>query len=426
MAESTSASRNRVSVSKRRRRKKKGSGPFTEEVLDQLLAGRAPTDVLGPDGLLKELTKALVERAMSAELEDHLGYEHGDAPSNEQDNRRNGTSRKTLRTDQGPLTVTVPRDRDGTFEPQIVPKHQRHFDGFDDKILSMYARGMTVRDIRGHLEEIYGVDVSPDLISRVTDSVIDELKAWQSRPLDELYLVVFIDALVVKIRDSGVVRNKAVHVAIGIDTDGRKHVLGLWIARTEGAKFWSSVLNELRNRGVQDILVLCADGLTGLPKAVEASFPQTVFQTCIVHLIRSSTRYVSWKDRKEVCADLRSIYTAASHDDAEAALDAFEDKHGAKHPTVAKAWRSRWHEVTPFLAFAPEVRKAIYTTNTIEALNRQLRKATKTRGAFPTDQAALKLLFLASRNAEKTWKRPFPGWVRSRAQFAIQFEERMR
>lgn len=408
-----------------KRRKKRDPGPFPKEVLDALLAGAESTDLLGPEGLLKQLTKALVERAMETELDDHLGYERGEQPPEAQPNRRNGTSSKTLRTDHGPVTVAVPRDRDGSFDPKIVPKHQRHFDGFDDKILSMYARGMTVRDIREHLEEIYGVDVSPDLISRVTDAVIDELKAWQSRPLDELYLVVFIDAIVVKIRDSGVVQNKAVHVAIGIDFEGNKNVLGLWIAKTEGAKFWNSVLTELRNRGVSDILILCADGLTGLPRAVEAAFPKTVFQTCVVHLIRSSTRYVSWKERKKLCADLRLIYTAASEEDALAALEAFEAKWNELHPTVAKAWRARWTEVTPFLAFSPEIRRSIYTTNTIEALNRQLRKAIKTRGAFPTNQAALKLLFMAVRNAEKKWKRPFKGWIRARAQFAIHFEGRM-
>jgi transposase-like protein len=416
--------RNGKAVAKRRRRKK-DSGPFSAELLDQLLAGVESTELVGPDGLLKQLTKALVERAMDAELDDHLGYERGQEPPVAQENRRNGTSSKTLRTEHGPVTVSVPRDREGSFDPKIVPKHQRHFDGFDDKILSMYARGMSVRDIRGHLEEIYGVNVSPDLISRVTDGVLEELKLWQNRPLDELYLVVFVDAIVVKIRDSGVVQNKAVHVVVGIDTEGQKNVLGLWIAKTEGAKFWNSVLNELRNRGVQDILVLCADGLTGLPKAVEAAFPDTVFQTCIVHLIRSSTRYVSWSERKKLCAALRHVYTAASHEAAESALDAFEEQYGRRHPRVVKAWRERWNEVTPFLAFPPEIRKAIYTTNTIEALNRQLRKAIKTRGAFPTDQAALKLLFLAARNAQKTWKRPFPGWVRSRAQFSIQFESRM-
>jgi putative transposase len=413
-----------MSVGKRRR-KKKDSGPFRKEVLDALLADAKSTGLLGPEGLLKQLTKALVERAMHAELDDHLGYDRGGEPPEQQSNRRNGTGSKTLRTEHGPVTVEVPRDRDGSYSPQIVPKHQRQFNGFDDKILSMYARGMTVRDIRAHLEEIYGVKVSPDLISRVTDAVFDELREWQNRPLDQLYLVVYIDALVVKIRDSGVVQNKAVHLVVGIDVDGDKQVLGMWIAKTEGAKFWGSVLTELRNRGVEDILMLCADGLTGLPKAVSAAFPKTVFQTCIVHMIRSSTRYVSWKDRKKICADLRRVYNAASHDDAEAALTELEAKYSATYPMVARAWRQRWDEVTPFLAFSPEIRKAIYTTNTIEALNRQLRKATKTRGAFPTDDAALKLLYLAVRNAIKTWKRPFPGWVRSRAQFAIQFEGRM-
>jgi len=408
-----------------KRRKKKDSGPFRTELLEELLADAQTTDLLGPDGLLKQLTKALVERAMGAELDDHLGYEQGASPPQEHGNRRNGASRKTLRTDQGPVTIKVPRDREGSFDPKIVPKHQRQFDGFDDKIVSMYARGMSVRDIRAHLEEIYGVAVSPDLISRVTDAVVDELKAWQNRPLETVYMVVYIDAFIVKIRDSGVVQNKAVHLAVGIDADGHKNVLGMWIAKTEGAKFWGSVLTELKNRGVQDILMLCADGLTGLPRAVEAAYPKTVFQTCIVHLIRSSTRYVTWKDRKRLCADLRTIYTAASVDAADAALDEFDTKYAETYPTVARAWRARWEEVTPFLAFDPEIRRAIYTTNTIESLNRQLRKATKTRGAFPTDQAALKLLFLAIRNVVAKWKKPPHHWRRSIAQFAIQFEGRL-
>lgn len=414
---------NGESVGKRRR--KKDPGPFSKEVLDQLIGDAKSSDLVGPDGILKQLTKALVERAMHAELDGHLKYDRDEAPPPKQSNRRNGTSSKTLRTDQGPVTVEVPRDREGSFDPQIVPKHQRQFDGFDDKILSMYARGMTVRDIRGHLEEIYGVQVSPDLISRVTDAVVEELTAWQNRPLDEVYLVVYIDALIVKIRDSGVVQNKAVHLVVGVDIEGKKNVLGIWLAKTEGAKFWSCVLTELHNRGVQDILMLCADGLTGLPKAVEAVFPKTVFQTCIVHMIRSSTRYVAWNERKRLCADLRRVYTAASCDDAEVALAEFEKKYRESYPTVAKAWRSRWEEITPFLAFAPDIRKAIYTTNTIEALNRQLRKVTKNRGAFPTDAAALKLLFLAIRNVEKTWQRAFAGWARSRAQFAIHFEGRL-
>lgn len=402
------------------------STPFRKELLDELLANyKRPEDLTGPDGMLRQLTKALVERAMNAELTEHLGYAPGEPPPEHQDNRRNGSSKKTLRSDQGPFAVQVPRDRKGTFEPQLVAKHQRNFNGFDDKILSMYARGMSTREIRGHLEEIYGIDVSPDLISRVTDEVVAELKAWQTRPLEPLYVVVYLDAMVVKIRDKGVVQNKSVYLAVGVGLDGSKDVLGMWLQQTEGAKFWMAILTELRNRGVSDILVLCADGLTGLPGAVEAVFPQTVFQTCVVHMIRSSTRFVSWKDRKAVCADLRNIYTASSREAADQALGEFEAKWHKQYPTVAPAWRARWEEVTPFLDFPPEIRRAIYTTNAIEALNRQLRKVIKTRGAMPTDDAALKLLFLALRNAKKTWGRPFPQWNRSLAQFAIYFEGRM-
>ena len=413
-------------VSRQRKRKQASKSPFPEELLDQLMSGyTSPEDLTGPDGLLKTLTKALVERAMTAELGQHLGYERGAAPPESQANRRNGTSKKTLRTDQGPVIVDVPRDRDGSFEPQIVGKHQRQFNGFDDKILSMYARGMSVRDIRAHLEEIYGVNVSPDLISRATDEIVAELTAWQNRPLEPLYLVAYIDAMVIKIRDKGVVQNKAVYLVVGVNLDGGKEVLGMWLQRTEGAKFWAAILTELRNRGVADILVLCADGLTGLPDAVQAVFPKTVFQTCIVHMIRSSTRYVSWKDRKAVCADLRRIYTAETREAAEVALDELEAGWKRQYPTIAPAWRARWEEITPFLDFPPEIRKAIYTTNAIEALNRQLRKVIKTRGSLPTDDAALKLLFLALRNAKSTWGRPFPQWNRCLAQFAIQFEGRL-
>lgn len=411
------------SVAKRSTRSSKEI--FSPELLDQLLKGYAkPEDLTGPEGLLKKLTGALVERAMSAELTHHLGYAPGEKPAEEQANRRNGTSTKTLRTEQGPLAVEVPRDREGTFEPQIVPKHQRHFNGFDDKILSMYARGMSVRDIRAHLEEIYGVSVDADLISRVTDAVVDELKAWQNRPLEPLYLVVYLDALVVKIRDKGVVQNKAVYLAVGVGLDGNKDVLGMWIQQTEGAKFWMNILTELRNRGVQDVLVLCADGLTGLPDAVAAVFPETVFQTCIVHMVRSSTRYVSWKERKLVCADLRRIYTAQTRAAAELALDEFEKRWEKQYPTIATTWRKRWEEIVPFLDFPPEIRRAVYTTNAIEALNRQLRKVLKTRGHLPSDDAAFKLIFLALRNAKKVWGKPFPQWNRSLAQFAICFEGR--
>ena len=397
-----------------------------KELIDQLLAAAGGgAGLTGPDGLLKKLTAALVNRALDAEMSEHLGYDSGERPPPEQGNRRNGRRTKQVRTERGAIAVEVPRDRAGTFEPRLVGKHQRSFDGFDDKILSLYARGMTTRDIQRHLEELYGVDVSPDLISRVTDAVLDELNEWQSRPLESVYPIVYIDALVVKIRDQGKVENKAVHIAVGVDEDGTRDVLGLWLERTEGARFWSSILAELKHRGVDDILVLCADGLSGLPEAVEANFPKTIFQTCIVHLIRSSTRYVSYKDLKPVCADLRAVYTAANADEAVRALSQVEKKWGARYAHVTRAWRTRMDEWTPFLAFPVELRRAIYTTNTIEALNRILRKSLKTRGPLPTDEAALKLLFLAVRNAKATWGRAHRDWLTARMQLAIHFEGRL-
>jgi len=405
---------------------KGGTVELPKELIDQLLAAAGGgAGLTGPDGLLKKLTAALVNRALDAEMSEHLGYDSGERPPPEQGNRRNGRRTKQLRTERGGIAVEVPRDRAGTFEPRLVGKHQRSFDGFDDKILSLYARGMTTRDIQRHLEELYGVDVSPDLISRVTDAVLDELNEWQSRPLESVYPIVYIDALVVKIRDQGKVENKAVHIAVGVDEDGTRDVLGLWLERTEGARFWSSILAELKHRGVDDILVLCADGLSGLPEAVEANFPKTIFQTCIVHLIRSSTRYVSYKDLKPVCADLRAVYTAATADEAVRALSQVEEKWGARYAHVTRAWRSRMDEWTPFLAFPVELRRAIYTTNTIEALNRILRKSLKTRGPLPTDEAALKLLYLAVRNAKATWGRAHRDWLTARMQLAIHFEGRL-
>jgi len=399
---------------------------FSQELLDGLLKHYSkPEDLIGPDGLLKQLTAALVERAMNAELTHHLGYASGEEPPEEQGNRRNGKTPKTLRSDHGPLTVNVPRDRAGTFEPQIVPKHQRHFNGFDDKILSMYARGMSVRDIQAHLHEIYGVDVASDLISRVTDAVVEELEAWQNRPLESIYLVVYLDALVVKIRDNGVVQNKAVYLAVGLGADGGKDVLGMWIQQTEGAKFWMSILTELANRGVKDITVLCADGLTGLPDAVSAVFPRAIFQTCIVHMVRASTRYVSWKDRKQLCADLRCIYNAPTRAAAEQELRAFEERWSKQYPSIGTMWRRRWEDVVPFLDFPLEIRKAIYTTNAIEALNRQVRKVLKTRGALPSDDAAAKLVFLALRNAKKSWGVRSHHWGRILTQFTLCFEGRI-
>lgn len=420
-----STSENEVSpesvVFKSRRKKSR-----RDELLDELLkeyGGSA--GVTGPDGLLKDMTRAVINRAMNAEMTHHLGYEPGGEPPEGQDNRRNGKTDKTVRTGQGPIAIEVPRDRDGTFEPQLIPKHQRHFDGFDDKILSMYARGMTVREIRAHLEEIYGVEVSPDLISRVTDAVIEEMTSWQTRPLDRVYLVAYLDALVIKVRDKSGVQNKSVYIVVGVRPDGSKDVLGLWLQATEGAKFWLTILSELRQRGVEDILVLCADGLTGLAEAVEAAFPQAIFQTCIVHMVRASTRFVPWKDRKAVCADLKAVYSAETAEAAEVELDAFERKWGKRFPMIAPTWRRRWDEVTPFLAFPAEIRRAIYTTNAIEALNRQLRKVLKTRGHMPNEQAALKLLYMAVLNAQKSWGGRDRRWNTALLQFAIYFEGRI-
>ena len=412
-------------MSSKGRRGRKDHG-IPDEILEQLLKDYdKPEDLTGSDGLLMRLKKALIERAMDAELAHHLGYKEGEPPPEDQANRRNGRTKKRVRTDDGPMDIDVARDRDGTFEPQLIPKHQRHFNGFDDKILSMYARGMSVREIQAHLLEIYGTEVSPDLISTVTDGVLEELRSWQNRALEPVYLVVYLDALVVKIRDRGSVQNKSVYLAVGVANDGQRDVLGMWIQSTEGAKFWLAILNELKQRGVRDILVLCADGLTGLPHAVEATFPKAVFQTCIVHMVRSSTRYVPWKERKAVCADLRSVYTAIDEQAASVALEAFEAKWGERFPMVAKAWRQRWAEVVPFLAFPQEIRRAIYTTNAIEALNRILRKTLKTRGQLPTDDAALKLLFLAVRNAKKTWGRRHRDWNQMMMQFAIHFGDRI-
>jgi len=394
------------------------------ELIDELLKDyKGPEDLTGPDGLLKELTRALVSRAMGAELTHHLGYEPGKLPPAGQTNRRNGIGHKRLRTDFGKVVVDVPRDRDGTFEPQLVPKHQRHFNGFDDKIVSMYARGMTVREIRAHLNEIYGVEVSPDLISTVTDAVMGELREWQQRPLESVYPIVYLDALVTKVRDEGVVQNKSIYLAVGVNTDGAKEVLGLWIQRTEGAKFWLMILSELKERGVEDALVLCADGLSGMPEAVEAVFPRTIFQTCVVHMIRNSMRFVPWKERRDVCADLRLVYTASNVEAAEAALEAFESKWGKRFPMIAPLWRRRWAEVTPFLGFPAEIRRSIYTTNVVEAMIRQVRKVLKTRGQMPSDRAAMKLVFLALRNARTRWSRS-SGWAQARLQFIILFGER--
>lgn len=393
-----------------------------DELVDELLKDKAPTD------LIKELTAAVVNRALEAELTEHLDYEDGETPPETQENRRNGHRTKTIRTGQGEVEIEVPRDRDGSFDPQLIKRYQRAIPGFDEKILAMYARGMSTRDIRGFLKEEYGVDVSPDLISRVTDSVVDELRQWQSRPLHAVYPIVYLDALVVKVRSQGTVENKSLYMVIGVDEDGFREVLGLWLEKTEGAKFWLSILNELRHRGVKDILFLCADGLTGLPEAVEASFPKTVFQTCIVHMIRASTRLVPWKHKRAVCKDLRPLYTAGSIEAAKSALDELETKWGSKYPVVVRAWRSRFEEWSPFLDYSPEIRRAIYTTNVIEATNRQLRKVLKTKGHLPSDEAVVKLVWLVLRTVSGTWRRHkrHRDWPTVKLQLAMQFEGRFR
>jgi putative transposase len=397
------------------------------ELLDELLAGYAtPEDLTGPEGLLKRLTGALVERALEAELTEHLGYDEHAVEGRGSGNSRNGSGEKTLQTEQGPISVEVPRDRNGTFEPQLVKKHQRRFTGFDEKIVGMYARGMSTRDIQAHLSELYGTDIAPSLVSAVTEAVIDEVQGWQARPLEPIWPIVYLDALVIKVRDGGVVSNKSAYLALGINADGKKEVLGLWLAANEGAKFWLLVISELKNRGIEDIFIACCDGLKGFPEAIEAVFPKTVVQTCIVHMIRNSVRFVGWTKRKALCADLRRVYGAPTEDAALAALDEFEKTWGKSHPLVVASWRNNWERVRPFFAFPFEVRRIIYTTNAIESLNFVLRKTIKSKGHFPNDEAAKKLLFLALRNAEKKWIRPPRGWTSTLNQFDIHFEGRLR
>jgi putative transposase len=394
------------------------------ELLDQLLVNYSkPEDLLGEEGLFKQLKKALIERALGAELTEHLGYEKGDPAGRGSGNNRNGVSSKTVLTEDGEIEIAVPRDRGGSFEPQLIPKGQTRFEGFDDKILSLYARGMTVREIQGHLTEIYAIDVSPDLISRVTDAVLDEVREWQSRPLDPIYPIVFFDALRVKIRDEGLVKNKAVYVALAYNANGEKEVLGLWIEQTEGAKFWLKVVNELKTRGVNDILIAVVDGLKGFPEAITTVFPQTLVQTCIVHLIRNSVAFVSWKDRKAIMPSLKAIYRAEAADIALTRLEEFEAQWSKRYPAIGPIWRRAWEHVIPFFGFAPSIRKMIYTTNCVEALNRSLRKIIKTRGSFPNDESALKLLYLAIKNAGLRWRRGIE-WTAAMGQFALQFGDR--
>lgn len=404
----------------------KDTSPIDINLIDQLLKDyKSPEDVLGQNGLLKQLTKAVLERAMQAELTHHLGYEKHDPKGTNSGNSRNGKSKKTLKGEFGSLPIDVPRDRNSSFQPQIVPKGQTRFEGFDDKILSLYARGMTTRQIQQHLREIYQVEVSPSLISSVTDAVIDEVRAWQSRPLESIYAVVYFDCLMVKIRDGAHVLNKAIYLALGLTREGQKDALGLWVSPSEGAKFWVGVITELKNRGVADIFIACVDGLKGLPEAIEAVFPQTQVQQCIVHQVRASLSYVSYRERKAVATDLKAIYTAPTREEGERQLEEFAQKWDTRYPTISKKWRGSWERLAVFFAYPPEVRKVIYTTNAIESVNDSLRRVIKNRGSFPSDEAALKLIYLALQNISQKWTMPVKAWRAALNQFAILFEGRL-
>ncbi len=396
------------------------------DLIDLLLADyQKPEDLLGENGILKQLTKAIVERALQAELAIHLGHHKHEAVANDSGNTRNGSSAKTLKGDFGALPIEIPRDRAGSFEPQLIGKHQTRWSGFDDKILSLYARGMTVREIQSHLEEMYGTAISPALISSVTDAVMDEVKAWQVRPLDALYPIVYLDCIHAKVRDDGTVRVKAVYLALGVNLNGEKELLGLWVAQTEGAKFWLQVVTELKNRGVQDIFIACVDGLKGFPEAIETVFPNTAVQLCIVHMVRYSLNFVGWKLRKTVAADLRLIYTAATAEEAVMRLAEFDVKWGADYPSIVQSWRRNWERIIPFFDYPAEIRKVIYTTNAIESVNMSLRKVTKSRGSFPNDDALVKLYYLALRNISKKWTMPIQNWKAALNRFTILFGERM-
>jgi putative transposase len=398
---------------------------ISNDVIDELLAGASTEEeIAGPGGLLAELTRRLVERAMEVELTDHVGYEPHQEPPGGAENTRNGTTPKTLICEHGKVAIDAPRDRDGSFTPKIVRKRQRRFVGFDEKILALYSRGLSTRDIEAHLEEIYGVKVGRDLISRVTDGVMDDVREWAKRPLEDVYPIVFLDCMVLKIREGGTVQRRALYLALGVTLDGDRDVLGMWFQETEGAKFWMQVLTDLKTRGVSDILICCVDGLAGFPEAIEAIFPKTTVQTCIVHLIRSSLKYVPRREREQVARDLKPIYTAKDAEQAQAELEAFDEKWGARFPVITQAWLNAWEHVIPFLAFPDEVRRVIYTTNAIEALNRQLRKAIKTKGSFPNEDAARKLVYLALQNAVPQWTRT-RNWTTALLAFKIHFGDRV-
>jgi putative transposase len=393
------------------------------ELIDSLMAGyQKPEDLIGEDGLLKQLTKAIVERALQAEMVERLGHGKHEPVTNDAGNARNGRSEKTLK---GEMTIDLPRDRQGSFEPQIITKHQTRWRGFDEKILSLYARGMTAREIQSHLEEMYGAEVPPTLISSVANAVIDEVTAWQSRPRDALYPIVYLDCIHVNVRDAGAVRIKAAYLVLGVNLQGEKELLGIWIAQTEGVKFWLQVVTELKNRGVQDIFIACVDGLKGFPEAINAVFPKTAVQLCIVHLVRNSLNYVSWKKRKLVAADLRTIHQSATVAEAEQRLDEFDAQWGADYPAITQSWRRHWSNIITLFDYPPEIRKVVYVTNAIESINMSLRKISKNRSSFPTDDAVMKLFYLAIRNISKKWTMPIQDWKAALNRFSIQFDDRM-
>jgi len=399
---------------------------ITKEVLDELLKDcNGPDEFYGPNGLVKQLSKALIERMMQAELTDQLGYEKSESGEKQTENRRNGKTSKTLRTDQGPMEIEVPRDRNGEFEPKVIPKRQREWRGFDDKILSMYGLGLSTKAIQENIKDIYNVDISPELVGRVTDEVKGLVEEWRNRPLEPFYPVIFFDALRVNIRDEGHVSKKAVYIALAIRLDGQKEVLGMWIEQNEGAKFWMSIMSELQNRGLADMLIAAVDGLTGFPDAINTIFPKAEVQLCMVHMVRNSVKYISYKDRKAVTSDLKEIYLAPSENAAEGALDRFSGKWDKKYPAISKSWRNRWSEVIPFFKFTPEIRRAVYTTNAIESVNYNLQRNLKTRQSFPNDEAAMKLIFMILRRISKRWIMPIRNWGEALNQFSIIYGDRV-
>jgi putative transposase len=402
---------------------------LSPEILDELLQNyNGPQDLIGENGILKQLTKALVERCLHGEINHQLhsesGLEEGEGPP-KAGNRRNGYSKKTIKGTFGTTEIAIPRDRQGEYEPQLIGKHQTRFDGFDEKVIALYSRGLSTRDIEAMLQDLYGVKLSAGMVSQITNQVETELKAWQNRSLDAVYPIAYLDALVVKVRHEGKIVNKAIHLVLGVNLAGQKELLGIWITQNEGSKFWLSVMTDLQNRGVKDIFIACCDGLTGFPAAIEAVFPQTQVQLCIVHMVRNSLNYVSYKDRKAVAADLKTIYTADTEAAAEQALILFAQTWDKQYPTISKSWLNHWPQVIPFFAFPQDIRKAIYTTNAIESLNMTLRKVLRNHRSFPTDESAMKVIFLALNNISKKWTMPIRDWKRALNRFAIEFEGRM-